>query len=105
MRIVATPAEVPANKVTTKSSSYNGKDHKMTFGAEQTVQNTPAGRVAVTNANYAEVRKMRGGDKQLYAVGTVTAQPDKIGNRHLDDFTREPKPAFVMPDQYISETK
>ena len=104
MKIVANTTDIPSQKVTTKPFSYAGStstspEPKVTFGAEQTVQNTPAARITVTNSNYAAMRKMHGDDKHLYAVGSVTAQPDKIGDRHLDDFTREPKQPFIIPDQ------
>jgi len=109
MRIVATAADVPEGKITSKGFTYTGSnlpgdpEAHLVVGPEVTVQNCPAPRVAVTSVNYAAQRKMYGGDSNTYAVGTVTAQPDRIGTRHLDDFTRDPVSPVVLPDLRIHE--
>lgn len=94
MRIVPTSAQVPKNKVTSKGFTYDGILHKMALESEVvTIQNTPAPQITVTHENYAAMRKIYGGDRNMYAVGTVSAHPDNFG-----DFIRAPKPPFVIPN-------
>ena len=105
MKIVASPTDVPSGKTTTRGFSYDGTKYTLATSPEIAIQNTPAPRISANSDDFALKRKMYGGDRNMFVVGTITAQPDRIGNRHFDDFTRDPKPPLEIPDLRLPSEK
>jgi hypothetical protein len=96
MKLVSSTVDIPNRKVTTANFMYDGMEHKINYGNEVTLLNTPFPRIVVNDSNYAALRKMYDGDRNLYGVGVITPAADDFG-----DFRRKRRPRFIIPGSTV----